>query len=175
MVPVILYGDDNDMETAKLIARCLSKYAGVLHINSRCINYIGKNAKFLLLECQNPVTLNFKKGIIILKNKTKRIKSINIPDGFQVVTESDNKSALKLLKKVDHPIITCGMSVRDTLSVSSCKEDTVSISLQRNITLLSGEILECCEVPFKLSVKSDDYAKLAVAAILMLSGEVKAE
>ncbi|MDD2956137.1 MAG: hypothetical protein PHD67_07465 [Oscillospiraceae bacterium] len=84
---------------------------------------------------------------------------------------SDNHPAAHFLKTQRVKAVTCGMSVRDTLTFSSLGADSAVLCLQRSLPMLSGAVQEPFELPLKLSPGYDAYSLLCLSGILILSGK----
>lgn len=72
-------------------------------------------------------------------------------------------------------IISCGLGVRDTITVSSLTRESAVVSLQRPVTTLSGRRVEPCELPLSLPSGMDVHHVLAAAGVLLLSDAIGAE
>lgn len=68
------------------------------------------------------------------------------------------------------PLISCGLHLRDTITLSSIESDRVVLSVQRDFRSLSGEIIEIGEYPLIYSGKHH-RALIAAAALLLLFGK----
>lgn len=86
---------------------------------------------------------------------------------------SDNSPAADYLKALGVNAVTCGMSVRDTLTFSSLEADSAVLCLQRSLTLLSGAVQEPFELPLSLPHGYDAYALLCLAGVCILGGKTE--
>lgn len=95
-------------------------------------------------------------------------------DGFIIsgtgIFPSCCTDAIKTAERSGCRSITCGTSSLDTLSIASCSEDGIMVSLQREIQTLKGEIIEPCEICVKTGAQPHIYPTLAAAACLLLLG-----
>ncbi len=71
--------------------------------------------------------------------------------------------------------MTCGTSVKDTLSVASLDYTNAVISLQRGLVTLSGELLEPHDIKVLLQSPIGVFPLLACCAVLLLAGEPSAD
>lgn len=76
--------------------------------------------------------------------------------------------AIKTAERSECRSITCGTSSLDTLSIASCSENGVMVSLQREIQTLRGEIIEPCEICIKTDEQPHIYPTLAAVACLLM-------
>jgi len=66
--------------------------------------------------------------------------------------------------------VTYGLCARDTVTMSSLSEDSMVISLQRNILTLGSGLAECQEIPVALSGRLGAAGELCVTAALLALG-----
>ena len=66
------------------------------------------------------------------------------------------------------PAITCGLSPKDTLTLSSRTSDSLMISLQRTMSSISGYSIDPVEIPLSLSCPRNPLLVLPAAAVLLL-------
>ncbi len=78
--------------------------------------------------------------------------------------------AIKTAERSECNSITCGTSPLDTLSIASCSDREVMVSLQREIQTLKGDIVEPCEICVKTEEKPHIYPTLAATACLLMLG-----
>jgi len=167
MTAVIFYGKSVD-GAAESIKNILCKNGGAIYCNKNRLSIKTGNERYLIVESDHSIELDAPSGIIIFLNKIS-LHGPDIPNGFVAVTESSNHEALELLSKSETKTITCGMAAADTVTLSSVKEDSAVISLQRHIKTLTGKVLEPGDFPVKLFNKVAEYPLAAAAAVLLLS------
>lgn len=163
---VILFGITGGY-VADEIKRILSYY-GVVSVCGTSVDVLSSNPNFLLLEYSNKINLKGGTGIAVLIGDISENSVLEIPDNYIGIVYSGDSTALQLLQKNNITTITCGMSNLDTIILSSAKERTASVCVQREIITLSGKIIEVGEYPIRLKNKITDYALLAAIGILLL-------
>ena len=84
-----------------------------------------------------------------------------VPLGVVGVVGSHNKKGLECLMRSGVRTVTCGMSRRDTVTLSSSVSD-ITVCLQRRLPSLAGGILEPGE--FLVSSSHDDFCLLLLSA-----------
>ncbi|MDR2931747.1 MAG: hypothetical protein LBV27_01440 [Oscillospiraceae bacterium] len=94
------------------------------------------------------------------------------------VVDSCNEKLLPLVASTRLPAITCGLSAKDTLTLSSMRLDSAVINLQRSVTCFDGSVAEPQEIPVSLNTVTMDndaisFALMAVASICILSGQIE--
>ncbi len=92
-------------------------------------------------------------------------------DGVAVV-DAGRESAVRLAAETRLDAITCGLSPRDTITLSSIKEDSAVIGLQRGVACFDGSVAEPQEIPVAFSHGADSFALMCAAALYILSGNI---
>lgn len=88
-------------------------------------------------------------------------QSSRVPTGVVGVVGSHNKKGLECLMRSGVRTVTCGMSRRDTVTLSSSVTH-ITVCLQRRLPSLAGGILEPGE--FLVSSSHDDFCLLLLSA-----------
>ena len=102
----------------------------IININRQSIENI-KNVKFdVLVICENIDKL--------LKNSLYLEEIIKKAD--YIIVNSDIKENLSILKNVETNIITYGFNAKATITISSIKEETTMICIQRKINGINNVI-----------------------------------
>ncbi len=89
-----------------------------------------------------------------------------VPIGCIGVVCSDNREGLQTLMKSGVRTVTCGMSYRDTVTLSSTYEQ-LSVCLQRRLPTVDGRVFEPAEFPVKFEDECTDCLLLASAVKLL--------
>lgn len=171
MVNVVIYGNaaKNDLESVLIGA--LSAYGGVLYLRPGLLSgyALDGDPAFLLCQSGPPFNLCLKHCIVVF-GKELPFQPVELPESSVCIVESCNAEALSLLHDCGCTVLSCGMSGRDTLSVSSLEQASASVSLQREITTLTGQCIEPGDIPVSLSLPVDAYSLSAAVGVLLLSG-----
>lgn len=169
---IILFGSKNETAIGEVLFRALSKYGGVQQLFGKKLYKAPQDCvpKFLVYELDYTPKIEINKGIFIFKNKLDMLDKVTIPNNFISIVGSDNTVALSHLMKKANPALCCGMSPRDTLSISSHDFGSAVISLQRAISSLDGKIVEPHDVTITLTQSVEQYPLLAAIGVLLLSG-----
>ena len=169
MTTVLLYGSNGD-KISNEICNFLATF-GILRITEKKIFSNTATPKFVVIESGNFQNVHIENGIIVIVGKIDNGAELKLNGDFKGIVFSLDKEALQILKRAEVPTITCGMAEEDTLSLSSIKEDSAIICVNRKIKTLSGEFIEPQEHKINVKIKTTDYAVLAASAILMCSNE----
>ena len=170
MIPIILAGGDNDVAMGGILYEHLKKRGEALYIADGVIRH-GKKGRqsFLIYElpCRSDIS-ELSRGIIIIKERAEKIGLL--PQSLPIIVGSDNYAALKIIPRGCKSIITCGMSARDTFSLSANVGGRASVSLQRRIRNIYGRWTGECELPLKNCEGLTDYQILALTAVRLICG-----
>lgn len=175
MTSIILYGDKKDLTINSKLRRTLSRYGGVLHVTGPSISDYGCDIpEFVLFDLEDLRNIQLNHAILIFKSRQKiEPATISLSDGVVAVVEPENKEALALLRESNAVALTCGMSGRSTLTISSIDETSAVISLQRETKTLNGILIEPSEIRVSLSERMEGYVLLAICAVCILSGKIE--
>ena len=162
---VILFSDRKN-KTEKEIIEILKNY-GADYISDKKIHK--GNGKITIISEYKITDLNIEKGIAVYIDETQRFIGQKFPMGIIGICEDCNKEALKNFSYNKIPVITCGMSAKNTITLSSINSDTLLATLQRNITVINGN--EIYPEEFKIKTKKNylPFSVMASIAILLLN------
>lgn len=172
MVVVVLMGDLEEKSFGRTLADALARSGGVIHVRgkSELIHrpFEGQT-HFLLYECEEAPRFCLESALFLFKNRISHFTGLSIPAGCLAIVDAGNLAALSVLKKSGVSAITCGMSARDTLTLSSSKERSAAVCIQRQMVSLSGRTLDEREIPVSFESRHDPFSILAACAVLMLA------
>ena len=167
---VVLYGDRDDLFLGKALACALQKYGGAVRLSAgRAEGAIDPAPEYLIAEYDTPPRLRVERGLFVFKHKVSCTAPVELPAGFTAVAHSGSPSSLALLKHAACPAVVCGMSSRDTVTLSGLQEPSAAVSVQRQIVDCMGGVIEAQEIPVSLSSPLEGYPLLAACAVLLLT------
>ncbi len=161
MTDIFVTGNINDIETEKLIKNRLTESYTVTYIISNSFQQMGSGYNLIIFDCDKPV-FSVNNGILLMKENGTIPPAV--PSGITAIINADNEAQLKAVHKMGIPAVTCGLSATSTISFSSETEDTLTISLNRSITALSGKTIEPLEIP----VKKENYSRYSLMSFAAL-------
>ncbi|MDO4743293.1 MAG: hypothetical protein Q4B04_04585 [bacterium] len=101
-----------------------------------------------------------------------KVSQVDRIPAFSVgVVSSQNTEVLELLRKSGTMAVVCGLSGRDTLTLSSRGQRSSVVALLRSVKTLSGRVIEPCEYPVSMGRNVKDYSLLAFCAVLIVCGQ----
>lgn len=92
-----------------------------------------------------------------------------LPEGCPAVLSGQDPAAAAFAGERGLLPLDCGLSLRDTLTLSSLTENSAVVSLQRPVARLDGTLLEPVELPLALTRRWEPYPLLCCAGVLLLS------
>lgn len=177
MTTVLLCGKSDDNSIGKVLLDALENYGGVQFYDGSNLIQKRKNShvdslEFLLYDCEKIPKVNGNEGILLFKNSfhfKSEQQSQNF-SGFIPVFESHNTHAAAALKGTGIVGVTCGTSAKDILSIASLSDVDATVSLQRSVKILTGEVLEPLDISIRLKMPVSPFSLLAICSVLLLSG-----
>lgn len=130
--------------------------------------------ELLVCELGRMPPTSLRHALVVFKSIPKR--TCPYPAGEQTVAVVDSGGRDGLLEQVSQtmlPAITCGLSVKDTLTLSSIRADGVVVTLQRSLHCFDGSVAEPQEIPIRIRAPVDNFTLLSTAAVLILTGRVE--
>ncbi len=168
---VILFSKRNS-KREKEVLDILLNYGGA-YISDRTILQGSNN--FTVISEYKSISLKIKTAIAVFTEDTERFENQRFPQGIIGICEEKNKNALKIFEKDNIPAICCGMSGKNTITVSSLSEEKMVVSLQRTITGLYKNTVLPQDFKITLNKKYDPFSVMISAAILLLLGKTPKE
>lgn len=135
----------------------------IININTKSIENV-KNIKFDIIV--------INENIEDLLKKSKYLEQI-ISKTYYVIINSDVKNNLSLLKNIGTNIITYGFNAKATITISSVKEESTMLCIQRSINGINKTIEEQ-EINIKIEKNNVNklYNVLVIFTILEIYGEI---
>ena len=165
---VFLFSDSQGPEQEEISEILCRHGAGIVSDREAPV----QNQTFLLASAHTPIKLEAESGIVIFTSDCAAFRDQRLPGSLSGVCESDNKTALEILQQNKNPVITCGMDLRNALTLSGVWEYAVSVGLQRTLRDKNGTELSPAEYPICLTKPYTPFAVLAATAALLTEGIV---
>ena len=143
-------------------------FTGADYISDKTV--CSREGIFTIISEYKKTELNVNRGIAVFCDNTDRFKNQTFPKGIIGICEDTNINALELFKQSNTPIISCGLNGKNTVTLSSFIDNTLLVTLQRNITNFYDTEIEPCEFKIKLNKSYSPFSVLTSATILMLKG-----
>lgn len=162
-IGVIAKENDSNFIKNKIQKNAENNKFEVININKKSIENI-KNIKFEVIVVNEDMQ-------DLLKN-SKYLENI-ISKSYYVIANSDIKENLALIKSLNENIITYGFSKEALITISSVREESTMLCIQKNIKKLDGKIIEEQEKNIKIEKNNIKklYNSLAIFTVLCVFGE----
>lgn len=163
-IGIIAKENDSNFIKNKILKNSETYKFEVININKENIENI-KNIKFEIIV----INEDFK----CLINNSNYLENI-ISKSYYVIANSDIKENVELIKKLNANIITYGFNKDALITISSVKEDSIMLCIQKNIKRLDGSVLEEQERNIKIEKNNIKklYNTLTIFTILEIYGEI---
>jgi len=122
-----------------------------------------------VIAIKGEADVSINNGIIIITDKSKCFNKLKLNNDIIGICSDENSEALSFFKKNGLPIITCGTGNKNTVTVSSIKEKSLMLSLQRSIRDLKGRIIEPLEIRVECNGE-DCFSVMAATAVSLICG-----
>ena len=173
LTTVFICGSTDDSAFERLMRQKLSESYRVTYIKKG--NAWQKGNGYEITAADFPYYQNISVEQPVLVMKKEAVCHIALPENATVIACAENSSQLRALKNCGGHILTCGYSPRDTFSYSSLAENTVTVSLNREITAFSGKKIQPLEIPLEIPAGADIYSLLAFTALRLLLDDFNSE
>ena len=112
---------------------------------------------------------NIKFETIIVNREFENKDSLNklIAKSEYVIVNEDIGTIIDLLKDIKSNIITYGFNSKSTITMSSVTDDSIQVSVQRNIISKKSEV-EQQEISLNKEAKSDVYDIMLLISLLLI-------
>ena len=176
MIPIVLIGGRKQNGLARMMSGALAGYGKVALCTPEAVAVDDTGgADFLLDMVLRPAAVHAKGGVMVIAELPGRYSVPDLSDGIITVMDAEHKKAIRLLGGMANTAVCCGMSGRDTLTLSSLREDGAMVCLQRDLTSLTGEVIEPCDIPVKTAARYSERHILFTAAVLLACGCIPGE
>lgn len=171
MIPVFLCGNEYEEPSTDTFLNLLNRFGGIQYYGKKEFLQTNEEPRFSVFSSFEVPKITANKGILILKNGAIPPVRQVLSNNWIAVIDSQNENVGKILKGTGVTAVSCGMSARDTLSISSISEGTAMISLQRTIKTLQNMIVEPRDIEVDFMQELSPFLLLSACAVLLFSGE----
>ena len=164
IITIFLAGNPDDLSMSDYFIDKLKNDFSVTYLNNGLVRQTGTGHEILLIEEEKIISEYLNNSVIVFKKECTPLISGKFLEDNAVIISSHDKSRLKKISGQNIETITCGSSPKDTVTYSSSDDETIVVSLQREITSFGKKTI----LPFEMPVKrfcNDDYNILAFFAL----------
>ena len=173
MTTIFVLGNKSSV-LRKLILSELSLRYSVTFVDKDSVVSKGNGYELLFIGAKEISNAQLENAAVILQKDT--LTSLEaFPESTAVIAFSENEKQMKLLKASSCKIYTCGYHKQDTFSYTSLCDENIVISLNREITALSGKKIQPLEIPSEIPKGADLYSFMAFTALRLLLDDYNSE
>ncbi len=173
MTSIFVAEKQADKQLCHTLAEILTQHFSVLWVNNQTVKVPPGDATMLISDLESFTSAICDKAVVVFSE----IQDIDFlpspPNKTVAVVDSTSKSLMKYVSQTKLPAITCGLSNKDTITLSSIDMDSAVITLQRAVTCFDATVAEPQEIPVRLSGEMDSFTLMAVAAVFIISGHIE--
>lgn len=176
MLPLVLLGSLSDRRVGQVLKDLFSQQASFLHICGSKLDLSSTTPDFLIYETDTLEHMPVDNGMLICKETPRQpgvslchVEGMACFQNMIGILSSEDTVGAQLFQQMKLTTITCGLSGKDSLTLSSITSDSAVICLQRTIRSLSGQEIDPGEIPVSLSRPVDRYSLLVAVAVALLS------
>lgn len=173
MTTVFICGDIRDGALEKLMNEQLSRSYNITYVKGGKIWQKGNGYEIAAVDFPCYIKIDTPRPLVIMKKEA--VCNFDLPSEALVIACAENREQLFALKQCGAHILTCGFSPSDTLSYSSIDGEKVMVSLNREITALSGKKIQPLEIPLDIPSDADVYYLLAFTFLRLLLDDYNSE
>ncbi|MCI8441556.1 MAG: hypothetical protein HFG27_03375 [Provencibacterium sp.] len=168
MISVVVLSGEGALHS---LYKTLSRFCEVLCVTGRDILPADMAPDILLIEAARPLECEGEAVYVIGARSPQQSWEDFSPAARAVaVIHSHNAEGLAFAARHQLKTLTCGLSSRDTLTLSSMTGEGAAICLQREIATFGGGRMEPADIPVCLRGPAERFELLTLAAVLLLCG-----
>lgn len=174
MIPIIIYGDENEKILGKIISKALSNIGNVSYYNKdkiSCFNKKFAKHSFCIYDVSSLKNLTCSNGIFIFKDSFSNLNYNIFNQNFVPIFNSQNLQAAKILSETNKTAITCGTSDKNTLCTASIDKNKITISIQRYIQNIYGKTIEPLDFTVNLTRQIPLSTLLIASSVFILTDD----
>ena len=104
--------------------------------------------------------------LVVCGEKMKKLPNIYASGSVSVIFSSSSKAVLSPKQLSNYKFITCGFSLKDTVTLSSVTSDIKVVSIQRAFYCMNGDKIEPMELVINSSENCGENMLMVVTALL---------
>lgn len=173
LITVLVAADDSDQSFWDALTRLLCRHFAVVRTQGRVLALEQDIPSLLLCDTQSFDEINAQQVIVVFQEPRPLTTAFTGAGQVVAIVDSANQPLVEYVSSLQLPAITCGLSGKDSITLSSMDIDSAVIGIQRSIPCFDSSRVEPQELPVQLTAPVDSFPLMAVAAILILSGNAQ--
>lgn len=173
LITVLVSADARDMDFWGPLTRMLSRHFSLVQTQGGRLVATDGGPPLIVSDMNSFDALKTDGVIILYKEAIPLTADVQGAGQIVAVVDSSREELMEHVSATRFPAVTCGFLTRDTITLSSIDRDSAVIDIRRAVTCMDGTRVEPCEIPISISRSKDSFLLMAVAAVLILSGNIK--
>jgi len=170
---VVVAQDNPESHFWSMLLSILAPNFSVVSTENKKIITPPADGDLLLCDARSVSDLRCDTAVILYKDVVQLKTKIHAVREAVAVVDARKQELLTCVSETGLNAITCGLSTRDTITLSSIDVDSAVVNLQRSMSCFDGRVLEPQEIPLKLEGPVDNFALMAASAVYLLTGRKK--
>ena len=169
LIPILFLGPNGDRRIPRAVERLLFRGEHLLCRSGQLAVFAREGRTYGLLESEEWDRLQWRQGLVVIK---EGVRTGLLPPGTAVggfVVSQEDAAWLHQAGGGQGQVISCGMSLRDTLTYASCESSQPVVSLLRPLHGPYGRPTDPQDLPLPAGI-SGGYTLLAAAAVALFLG-----
>ncbi len=166
MTDIFLLGDARDDRLGGLIRRRLSETYRITYITRESFLRLGTGYELLFFD-GNLCAIDGAKGAVLILKESGTLPE-TLPADCTAIISADSEEQRVAAGKRGLDTVACGVSDTATVSFSSETDETLVVTLNRELTALSGKKIQPLEIPVRKEGLDNDTLMRFTALRLLL-------
>ncbi len=169
LIPILFLGPSGDRRIPRAVEKLLFRGEVLLCRSGQNAVFSREGRVYGLFESESWDALRWRQSLVVVKEGARGVllPPSALAGGF--VVRQEDAPWLHQTGKAQGQVISCGMSLRDTLTYSSCQDGQTVVSLLRPIHGPFGRLADPQDLPLPPGI-SGGYTLLAAAAVALFLG-----
>lgn len=173
MTAIFILGESKDTDFRRLFKDILSDSYRITFVKDNSVCQWGSGYELFAADFERYGEILAEKPVFLLKKDC--VPDYSFPKDSTVIAFSENEKQLLSLKNQPLHVITCGYGKTDSFSYSSISDERIVVSLNREITALSGKKIQPLELPLELPKEIALYSIIAFTALRIMLDDYNSE
>ena len=173
MTAIFICGEKGDRDFEILFRDILSENYRITYIRDNCVYQWGGGYELMAADLESYGEIFVEKPLFLLKKDC--VPHYAFPKDSMVIAFSENEKQLTALKNQPIHPITCGFGKTDSFSYTSLSDENIVVSLNREITALSGKKMQPLELPLEIPKGVELYSVIAFTALRIMLDDYNSE
>lgn len=170
LITVVVLEESRSGRLAQGLAQLLGRLVPVAVAGPRCCQVPGEPPALLVYPGGEGAVVRAPRTMAVLSPQLEHCPGITLPEDARVLLPSQNPWAARFASQGGFSLVDCGLTLRDTLTLSSHTQLESVVTLQRSVEDLWGRPVEPVDLPLPLGREYPAHLLLYLAGVCLLAG-----